>query len=73
MKELEKLIDNMRHTEKKLNEYILEDQISNEIYSFNSSEARENFITAYINKNYRNTKLVLDYVKDSKTVRLRSL
>lgn len=73
MKELENLIENMRHNERKLKKHIFIDRINDDIYSFNNPEAQTNFIIAYISKNYYDKKdLVLRYYNGSKIIVLRN-
>ena len=72
MKELENLIENMRHNERKLKEYIFIDRINDDIYSFNNAESQSDFIIAYVSKNYYKQDTVLRFYNNTKIIVLRS-
>lgn len=72
MKELENLIEDMRHSERELKEYIFIDRINDDIYSFNSEESQSNFIIAYVSKNYYKQDTVLRFYNNTKIIVLRN-
>ena len=72
MKELENLIEDMRHNERELKEYIFIDHINDDIYSFNNEESQSNFIIAYVSKNYYKQDTVLRFYNNTKIIVLRN-
>ena len=72
MKELENLIEDMRHSEpKQMKEYLFIDKIKNETYSFNTDEAREKFIFAYISHYYYNDNWIIEVSEDRKELSVK--